>query len=228
MQQHKTMEDAKPTNIKKTKDYFNEVEFQKMLFEYQKTTVIRDGIPIIKNEVLEERITKEVTKIVNAIIIVYRYYIFEDYEDLLQHALQACFTNFLKFTPSKGTAFNYFSIISKISLLNYTDRRKRHRNHQNIEDQIHLEGNYNVDYDVIFSNLEHILFGIIDENYVGNKRKKYIRILSLIIDYLNKTKKFISKSDLYGWCRSYGIKNVEVREFINEVKKFNTEIFSAI
>jgi hypothetical protein len=215
-------------HIKKAKDYFNEVEFQKMLFEYQRTTVVRDGVSIIKNEVLEEKLVKEITKIVNAIIIVYRYYIFEEYEDLLQHALQACFTNFLKFTPSKGTAFNYFSIISKISLLNYTDRRKRHRNHQDIEDQVHLEGNYNVNYDMIFSNLETTLFGIIDENYVGTRRKKYIKILSLIIDYLNKTKKFISKSDLYGWCRSYGIKNVEVREFVNEMKNFNADIFGIL
>jgi len=214
--------------MKKARNYFDEASFQVMLKQYQDTTTMRDKVAIIKDEVLEQKLVKEITKIVNAIIIVYRYYIFEDYDDLKQHALQACYTNFMKFNPKKGTCFNYFSIISKISLLNYTDRRKKHRNHQDIEDQIHLQGSDYTNYEAVFDRLENTLFEIIDENYLGNKRKKYVRIGSLIIDYLRKTKKFISKSDLYSWCRSYGIKNTDVRGFVNEMKKFNAEIFDGV
>jgi len=199
-----------------------------MLREYQKTTVIRDGVAIIKNEALEKKLTKEVMKIVNAIIMVYRYYIFEDYEDLQQHALEACYKNFMKFNPKKGTSFNYFSLISKISLLNYTDRRQKHRNHHNIEDQIDLESRKDVNYEMFFDDLEDTLFGIIDENFIGNRRKKYIKIASLIIDYLRKTKKFVSKSDLYSWCRSYAIKNTEVREFVKSISVYNTELFGVL
>lgn len=214
--------------MKKARNYFDEASFQIMLKQYQETTVMRDKVAIIKDEVLEQKLIKEILKIVNAIIMVYRYHIFEDYEDLRQHALQACYTNFMKFNPKKGTCFNYFSIISKISLLNYTDRRKKHRNHQNIEDQIHLQSNNYTNYDDLFDRLENTLFSIVDENFLGNKRKKYIKIISLIIDYLRKTKKFISKSDLYSWCRSCGIKNTDVREFINEIKKYNNKIFEGV
>jgi len=220
------------SELKKTKNYFNEIEFQKNLFKYQAvTTTHPDNIKHILNtdRILEKILIKEVKKIVNAIIIVYRYYIFEDYDDLMQHGLNACYTNFMKFNPEKGTTFNYFSIIAKISLLNYTDRKKKHRNHQNIEDyNTILENREEINYELFFDNLEDTLFGIIDENYLGKKRIEFIRIASLIIDYLRKTKKFISKSDLYTWGRSYGIKNNQIRGFVNELSQFNTEIFEGI
>lgn len=210
------------------KNYFNEEEFQEKLKEYQKSAVVRDGVAVQKDEVIEAYLIEQVGKIVNAIIMVYRYYIFEDYEDLKQHALQACYTNFLKFNPKKGTCFNYFSLISKMSLLNYTSRRKRHRNHSDIEDQVHLNATKEVNYDIFFEELETTLFNIIDENYIGEKRKKYNKVASLIIDYLRKTRKFVSKSDLYAWIRSFGIKNNVVREFIKEMQQYNTKIFSVI
>lgn len=221
------MKEKKKT-IKTARYYFDEEEFVEMIHEYQKTTIVRDKAILVKNAVLEKKLVDRVMKIVRAIIMFYRYYIFEDYDDLVQHAMLACYNNFLKFNQKKGTAFNYFSIIAKISLLNYTDRRKKHRNHKNIEEQIFLESMKETNYDLIIDNMEDSLFQIVDENYVGKTRKKYITITSLIIDYLRKTKKFISKSDLYSWCRSYGIKNTEIRGFINEVKKYNKEIFEGV
>ena len=216
-------------DLKKTKNYFDEEKFKEMLFRYQDITIIEDKRIISTDRELEEKLVKEVKRIVNAIIMVYKYYIFEDYDDLMQHGLNACFTNFLKFNPEKGTAFNYYSIIAKISLLNYTDRKKKHRNHHNIEDyNMTLENNDEVNYDLFFDNLEDTLFGIIDENYLGKKRSDYNKIASVIIDYLRKTKKFVSKSDLYAWGRSLGIKNNQIREFVGEMSKYNTEIFEGI
>ena len=213
---------------KKKNNYFNEEEFQKNLKEYQRTAIVRDGVAIQKDEKIEAYLVKEVDKIVNAIIMVYRYYIFEDYEDLKQHALQACYTNFLKFNPNKGTCFNYFSLISKMSLLNYTSRRKKHRNHSDISEQIDLNARKEINYDMFFKDLEGTLFNIIDDNYIGEQRKKYIKVASLIIEYLRNTRKFISKSDLYSWIRSFGIKNNVVREFVKEMSQHNTKIFSII
>ena len=217
-------------DLKKTKNYFNEESFLKMLYKYQEVTTIDENKKILQTDrVLEENLVKEIKKIVNAIIIVYRYYIFEDYDDLMQHGLNACFTNFLKFNPEKGTAFNYYSIIAKISLLNYTDRKKKHRNHHNIEDyNMILENRDEVNYDLFFDNLEDTLFGIIDENYLGKRRNDYNKIASVIIDYLRKTKKFVSKSDLYAWGRSLGIKNNQIREFVGEMSKYNSEIFEGV
>ncbi len=219
---------AKESKMKKARNYFDEETVKAMLLEYQKSIVKRDGVVIIKNEVLENQITKEVMKIVNAIIVVYRYYIFEDNDDLMQHGMKACYENFIKFDPSKGTAFNFFSIIAKISLLNYTDRRQKHRNHQDIQDQISLESRQYVNYEMFFDDLEDVLFGIIDENFIGTKRKKYVKIASVILDYLRKTQKFVSKSDLYSWARGYGIKNTEVREFVKTIGDFDVEIFSLV
>jgi hypothetical protein len=214
--------------LKKAKKYFDETIFRQTLEGYKKSLVYRDSKVVIKDEKLEYSLVKQVEKIVNAIIIVYRYYIFEDYEDLRQHALNACFSNFLKFDPSKGTAFNYYSIISKISLLNYTDRKQKHRNHKNIDDQIDLEAKETLNYDLFFDELENTLFAIVDENFIGTKRKKYVKIASVILDYLRKTKKFVGKSDLYAWGRSLGIKNNEIRDFVNDMGNFNKELFEGI
>lgn len=205
--------------LQNTHNYYDEEKVQQLLREYQKTTIVEDGVSVYKDTKLEQKIVIEVGKIVNAIIMYYKYYYFEPYEDLRQHALMACFTNFLKFNKDKGSSFNYFSLISKISLLNYTTRKKKHRDHQNIEDQIYLKAEDEVSFEAFLDNLEEALFNVVDENFLGNKRKKYSRIASLIIDYLAKTRKFVSKSDLYSWCRSYGVKNSEVREFVKEAGK---------
>jgi len=213
---------------KEKKMYFDEANFQKLLQEYQKTAIIYNGIIIKKDEKIERELVEQVQKIVIAIINQYRYNIFEDVDDLKQEGLKACFTNFIKFTPDKGTAFNYFSIIVKIHLLNYTDRRKRHRNLSNIDEQFDIESKKELNYDLFFENLEVTLFKIIDENYVGTKRKKYIKIVAILINYLKKSKVYISKSDMYSWLRSYGFKSGETREFIKAMSNFYSDLESVI
>jgi hypothetical protein len=214
--------------LKTAKQYFDETLFRETLTKYKETLIIRDGKIASRNEELERSLVKQIEKIVNAIIIVYRYYLFEDYEDLKQHALNACFTNFLKFDPAKGTAFNYFSIISKISLLNLTQRKQKHRNHKDIDEEVGLEAKEPLNYDLFFDELENTLFGIVDENFVGTKRTRYVRIISVILDYLRKTKRFVGKSDLYAWGRSFGLKNNLIREFITDMSRYNSEIFEGL
>jgi len=208
--------------------YYDEKQVQEMLKEYQSTIRISNDRLIYKDEILERKIVNEVEKVVDAIIMNYRYYIFEPYEDLKQHALLACFTNFLKFNKEKGSSFNYFSLISKISLLNYTTRKKKHRNHQNIDEQIGLKSKNDFNFSMFMDNLEESLFTIVDENFVSDKRSKYIKIASLLVDYLTKTRKFVSKSDLYSWCRSYGVKNSDVREFVKDIAKHNDVLFEGV
>jgi hypothetical protein len=135
----------------------------------------------------------------------------------------------MKFNPEKGTAFNFFSIIAKISLLNYTDRKKKHRNHQDIADyNMTLESREEVNYELFFDNLEDTLFGIIDENYVGKKREEYTKIASVMLDYLRKTKMFVSKSDMYSWGRSMAVKNNQIREFVGAMREYSAEIFEGV
>jgi hypothetical protein len=189
---------------------------------------MRDGKVVKKDSVIENQITTEVMKIVNAVINKWHYYIFEDYDDLLQHGMMNCYKNYVKFTPGKGSAFNFFTKIARISLLNYTTRKKKHRQSTDINEHHYLEASLQQNKEFFFDNLEDILFKLIDENYVGNIRTKYIRIASLMLDYLRKTKKFIGKSDMYSWFRSYGIKNSEVREFIKSINAYNEDIFGIL
>jgi hypothetical protein len=209
--------------------YFNEETFQELLKKYQEITVLDDNGNVSETDVeLEKKIIKEIDKIVNAVIMVHKYYVFEDYDDLKQHALHACYKNFLKFHPDKGTCFNYFSIISSRSLLNYTTRKQKHRNHQNIEDHLELEHKEFTNYEMFFDGLEDTLFEIIDENFIGKKRQEFTRIAAIIIDYLRKSQVFIGKSDLYAWSRSLGAKNAEVRNFIKVMQEYKTEIFGVL
>lgn len=187
-----------------------------------------EGAIIKKDLHTEELITIEVLKIVRAVINKWRYYIFEDYDDLVQHGIMNCYTNFAKFNTSKGSAFNFFTKIARISLLNYTSRRQKHRSHTDIETQQQLEGRYSHSLDFFFDALEVSLFKIIDENYIGKKRKRFSTIASLILDYMRKTEKFVSKSDLYSWARSYGIKNVEIREFVKSMEEHSENIFDIL
>jgi len=214
----------------KSNNYFNEEKVSKWILEYQKTAVREidsEGIEIVvwKDPIIEERIMIEVVKIVKAIIQVYRYYIFEDYDDCLQHGSMSCFQNFMKWTPSKGTCFNFFSIISKRSLLNYTDRRKKHRNHNDIAEQVDLYDEKTMNFDFYLEEVRDTLLDIIDHSFVGKKRKNFIEISLILIDYLYKTKKFVSKTDFYSWARSYGKRSIDIREFMKAMREHGTELF---
>lgn len=212
----------------KKNNYFNEEIVQELLKEYQRTTLVYNNQIVSKNEILENKLIKEIEKIVIAIIYVYRYSIFEQFDDLKQEGLKACFSNFLKFDPKKGSAFDYFSIITKIHLLNYTDRRKKHRNHNNIDDEIGLECREEKNYGLFLEEVQKVLVDTVNKNYIGKTRKLYLQISCLIIDYYTKNINLISKSDLYSWIKSYGVKSANIREFINEMKKNNINIIELV
>jgi DNA-directed RNA polymerase specialized sigma subunit len=200
------------------KNYFNEEKAQDLIKRFQDSLIIdAEGKIIKKDTEVEAILMKEIEHVIKAIINVYRYYIFEDYDDLVQHALENCYKGIRKYTPSKGTCFNYFSIISKLCLLNYTDRKKKHRNHFDITEQIGIEGKSETQWQIFFDDLEIQLNITIDENFIGNKREKYKRISFLLVRYLKQTIKFTGKSDMHAFLRSYGIKNTEVKAFINEI-----------
>lgn len=219
-------------NKKQVNRYFNEEQVTKWIFEYQKSAVIEkneEGIEKIvwKDKKLEELISIEIMKIVKAIIQVYRYYIFEPYDDCLQHGMMSCYTNYMKWKPEKGTAFNFFSIISKRSLLNYTERRQKHRNHSDIEEMVEIHHN-DFDFDSFIEEMKEMFFAIINENYIGKKRKKFMQISVILTDYLYKTKKFVSKTDFYSWARSYGMRSIDIREFVKEITVHGYELFEGL
>jgi hypothetical protein len=205
--------------IKDKRMYFNEKEFQHYLREYQEAVVYIDGVPKSTNRKAELYITKAVMEIINRIISIYRYHAFEERDDLKQQAFLACYGNFHKFDVSKGSCFNYFSIIAKISLLNYTLRKKKHRGHSDIEEALDLESISHFDHGNFLNDLENKLYRIIDENFLNKRRKRYQQITSVIVEYLRTTVVFVGKTDLYSYARAFGIKNTEIRSFVNDINK---------
>ncbi len=219
-----------PVKKKKVNNYFDEQKVSEMILRYQNSAIKEKNIEGVitvtwKDTKLEEEIMIEVIKIVKAIIQVYRYYIFEDYDDCLQHGSMSCYQNFLKWTPSKGTCFNFFSIISKRSLLNYTDRKKRHRNLYDVHEQIDLFDTKVMNFELYLEEMRDTLFEIVNNHFMGKKRKRFISITLILVDYLGKTKKYISKTDFYSWARSYGFRSIDVREFVKAMKDHGTELF---
>ena len=73
-----------------------------------------------------------------------------------------------------------------------------------------------------------ILYKIIDENWVGTKRKHYVKINAIILDYLRKSYKFVSRSDLYAWARSWGVKSSLVREYIKDMSEFYPDMAEVV
>ena len=218
-------------------DYFVEKQVVDWLHEYQrlvKTEPNAKGKPIVVDksprvEELERLITTEVLKIINAIIYYYKYYKFEPYDDLVQSASEACYPNYLKFNEANGTAFNFFSLITKRNLLNYTIRKRKHRETTDLGDKINIRSpRYDNNVDFFVDEVERTLNTIVDENFLGKKRQKYNVTTAVICDYFRKNKKFISKSDLYKHANGYGLRAIDMREYVKDLKQYMPQLVEIV
>ena len=201
-------------------NYFPEEKVKELILKYQKETVFdENGKKIVYDEALETEIVKYLLTIVKCIINVYKYYIFEDYEDLVQCGIMNCYSSLRKYDPKYGTVFNYFSIVAKLSLYNYTIRKKKHRNHLDIEEQVGLETEKEINWDIYFDNLEAELNNVVNENFIGNKRDDYLKINFLVLKYFRSNIKQQGKSDMLKYLRSYGIKSSTFKQYSNDVSQ---------
>lgn len=220
------------------KNYYNEKYVNELILEYQNTVeTVSDakGHKIVVNktpriEFLETQITIEVMKIVKAIIFLYRYDRYMEYDELESLGVMACFQNYLKFDPQYGSSFNFFSLIVKKCLYGVTTRnsKKREKNVylEDLGDAIHSPKVPNIEEFVY--DLKATLYDIIDCNFLGKKRKKYSLITNVICDYIMKTKAYISKTDMYKFCGNYSLRASDIRLYINDIRKYYSEIFSII
>jgi DNA-directed RNA polymerase specialized sigma24 family protein len=193
----------------KKKNYFDEEKVQEMIFQYK----------ISKDKVLEKDLIKEIQKLVLAIIFAYKYNRFEPVEDMLQHATLACFLNIDRYSKERGTVYNYFSKTAQMCLFNYTTRRKKHRINISDEDGENKEELCEMEdsFDLHISDMENELFNYVDELYTGDNRKDRMKIIALIIEYFKQNRKFGGKTDLFKWCKNYGVRQKEIKCFLIEV-----------
>lgn len=220
----------------KKKNYFDEQEFQRLIKMFQETAIVKDVTmadgkikPLImkRDEVVEKQLIEMISKIVKAVIQVNKFYIFEDRDDCYQHAMMNCCQKFIDFTPEKGRAYSYFNKISSRCLLNYTTRKQRHRGHADVDEFVNITAPPDIgEFDFFLENLSSTLYGILDYNFTGKKRLKFAKLTSILLEYLDITRKFNTKTDMYAYFRSFGFKSMEVREYIKEMSIHNEEIFS--
>ena len=177
---------------------------------------------------VEKEIMSNLFLIANAIINKYRYWRFEPLEDLQAEALRAMWYYLPNFTPDKGSAFDLFSIICKRHLLNYTLKNYKHRITGDIETCFDVSAPKDINYSLMFETLEKIFLEVINKNYVGEKRQKYIELTSVLMEYLVKNKKIVNKSDLLSAFREYGYKSGEYKAFIEDISKYKNEFYTCI
>lgn len=216
------------------KNYYNEKYVDDMLIEYQQiveTELDAKGHKIVINktprvEYLETQITIEVLKVVKAIIFLYRYDRYLEYDELESLGIMACFQNYLKWDPVYGSSFNFFSLIVKKCLYGVTTRnsKKREKNVylEDLGDAIHSPKVPNIEEFVY--DLRSALYDVVDCNFLGKKRKKYNLITDVICDYIMKTKAYISKTDMYRFCGNYSLRASDIRLYINDIRKYYDEI----
>ena len=216
------------------KNYYNEKYVDDMLTEYQnsvETELDAKGHKIVINktpriEYLETQITIEVLKVVKAIIFLYRYDRYLEYDELESLGIMACFQNYLKWDPIYGSSFNFFSLIVKKCLYGVTTRnsKKREKNVylEDLGDAIHSPKTPNIEEFVY--DLRAALYDVVDCNFLGKKRKKYNLITDVVCDYIMKTKAYISKTDMYRFCGNYSLRASDIRLYINDIRKYYDEI----
>ena len=225
------MDDLK---VKNKKMYFDE--------ELVKDLIINHYQPFLDYSINEkgkkvcisrERVSKDVEKeimanlllIANAIINKYKYWRFEPLEDLRAESLKAMWQYLPNFVPGKGSAFDLFSIICKRHLLNYTLKNYKHRLTTDVEVCYDISSPDPTNYNLFFEDIEKTFLKIINEHYEGEKKKEYIELTSILMEYLDKNKKICGKNDLLSTFKEYGYKSTAYKKFIEEMSQYKDEFY---
>ena len=73
--------------------------------------------------------------------------------------------------------------------------------------------------------MESNFLKIINEHYVKDKRKKYIELTSILMEYLDKNRTIVGKNDLISAFREYGYKSSDYKEFISDMKQYEKSFY---
>lgn len=222
---------------KKKNMYFDEEAVKHLIIDvYQpslKYEIDQDGKKVCVDRTgadkeVEKEIMANLLLIANAIINKYSYWRFDSVEDLQSECLKAMWYYLPNYVPGKGTAFNLFSILCKRHLLNFTLKNQKHRLTADIDICPDAENKEELNYDIFFEDLENTFLNIIDRHYLKEKRKKYIELTSILMEYLDKNKKIVGKNDLISAFREYGYKSSEYKAFIEEISKYKEDFYELI
>jgi hypothetical protein len=188
----------------------------------KRVCINRDNAP----KDVEKEIMGNLFLIAKAIINKYRFWRFDTIDELQAEALRAMWVYLPNFIPNKGSAFDLFSIICKRHLLNFTLKNYKHRLTADVDVCYDLSAKEEINYNVFFEDLERTFLNIINRHYLKEKRKRYIELTSILMEYLVKNRKIVGKSDLSSAFKSYGYKSAEYKAFIEEMSKYKEEFYN--
>jgi hypothetical protein len=202
--------------------YFDEARVVDLIINHYQPSLKYDenGKIIARDSEAEEEILANLLLVAKAIINKYSYWRFCSNEDLESECLKECWKYLPKFTTEKGTAFNLFSIICKMHLLNYTLKLKKYRLTADIDIHPEVQAEDETRYSLFFEALEGQFLKTINEHYLKEKRIKYIQLSSILMEYLVKNRMVVGKNDLISSFREYGFKSSDYKDFIKEMSKY--------
>lgn len=177
---------------------------------------------------VEREIMANLLLIANAIINKYRYWRFESVDDLQAEALKAMWYYLPNYVPGKGSTFDLFSIICKRHLLNFTLKGYKHRIAGDIDTCFDVANPKEINYNLLFDNLEKCFLNIINKHFVGKKRKKYIELTAILMEYLVKNNKVVGKNDLLAAFKEYSYKSTEYKKFIDDISSYKEELYETV
>ena len=211
----------------KKKMYFDNERITHLIVDVYQPSLKYDenGTLIERDSVAEKEIMISLFGIANAIINKYSYWRFDRVDDLQAECLAAMWKYLPRYVPGKGTAFNLFSILCKRHLLNFTLKNKKHRLTADIDICPEVSNKSNEDYDIFYSDIEKTFLNIIDRHFIKQKRKKYIELTAILMDYIHKNRKIVGKNDLLFAFREYGYKSSDYKKFIDDMKKYEKHFF---
>ena len=172
-----------------TKNYFNEKQFSEWMKDFPK---------------YQNQIAKAIYLIAGAIVNKKTFYISLEPDDLKQHAVENVLKALPKFSPTKGTYFNYITRVATLSMMNLIERTRKKNDTVSIGG---LEEHLIVDDPVLLFDKMGIILSTMTD--------------SKMVDYFVEYMKGDSFHSLQGFQLSAikdGYKKKSVESFIREVK----------
>ena len=218
------------------RNYFIEKEFIRNLNEYKKN----------KSKASEDYLVKDLSALVGAVINKYGFYKYENEEidDLKQQAFTECWKTLERFDTERGSAFNFFTKVTRLSLMSYTTKRQKHRGIDDINEYSETiktkrtsENLFDFGKD-FFDKAFSIIVEEINEEYkekikeeqenynkniekqkdfFNEKIKRFKKISNFIYNF-NKENIVFKLSDLKKEARKVGINTNELSYFIKTIK----------
>lgn len=122
-----------------TKNYFDNEQVTTAILKYQES--LREG----RNDIyLIHPYTGQIQQLIKGVINTHKIYRWwDDLDELIQEGMLAIYSSFKRYDHTKGSAFNYLSIVVKQHLKNWTQsKNKKNWNTSELQEEIYIDENH--------------------------------------------------------------------------------------